>query len=153
MADAYRRPTFAAAVLYKHPFAALDWLEKAFGFERSMVITDANGNLGHAEMKFGDGLIMVGGEWADFVASPTAVGGKNTQTVHVHLNEGLDAHCERARAVGAEIIREPEDEFYGDRTYMAKDPEGHVWSFAQNLRYVSREEAEKASGLKIEGWV
>ena len=65
----------------------------------------------------------------------------------------LDAHCERARAAGAEIIREPEDEFYGDRTYMAKDPEGHVWSFAQNLRYVSREEAEKASGLKIEGWV
>jgi uncharacterized glyoxalase superfamily protein PhnB len=86
MADAYRRPTFAAAVLYKNPFAALDWLEKAFGFERSMVITDASGNLGHAEMKFGDGFIMVGGEWADFVASPATVGGKNTQTVHVHLS-------------------------------------------------------------------
>jgi uncharacterized glyoxalase superfamily protein PhnB len=57
MPDAYRRPTFVAAVLYKHPFAALDWLEKAFGFERSMVITDASGNLGHAEMKFGDGYI------------------------------------------------------------------------------------------------
>jgi hypothetical protein len=50
-------------------------------------------------------------------------------------------------------MREPEDQFYGDRVYMAKDPEGHVWGFAQNLRYVSREEAEKASGLKIEGWV
>jgi uncharacterized glyoxalase superfamily protein PhnB len=72
MPDAYRRPTFAAAVLYKHPFAALDRLEKAFGFERSMVITDASGNLGHAEMKFGDGYIMVGGEWADFVGVPQA---------------------------------------------------------------------------------
>jgi hypothetical protein len=49
-------------------------------------------------------------------------------------------------------MREPEDQFYGDRVYVAKDG-GHVWSFAQNLRYVSREEAEKASGLKIEGWV
>ena len=153
MADAYRRPTFAPAVLYKQPFAALDWLEKAFGFERSMVITDATGNLGHAEMKFGDGYLIVGGEWAEFVASPASVGGKNTQTIHVHLKDGLDAHCERARAAGAEIIREPEEQFYGDRVYMAKDLEGHVWSFAQNLRYVSREEAEKASGLKIEGWV
>ncbi len=153
MADAYQRPTFAAAVFYQNPFAALDWLEKAFGFERSMVITDAGGNLGHAEMKFGDGYIMVGSEWAEFVASPATVGGKNTQAIHVHLDDGIDAHCEHARAAGAIILRGPENQFYGDRTYMAKDPEGHVWSFAQNLRYVSREEADKASGLKIKGWV
>jgi uncharacterized glyoxalase superfamily protein PhnB len=153
MADAFQRPTFAAAVFYQNPFAALDWLERAFGFERSMVITDANGNLGHAEMRFGDGYIMVGSEWAAFVASPATVDGRNTQTIHVHLNDGIDAHCERARTAGAIILRELEDQFYGDRTYMAKDPEGHVWTFAQNLRYVSREEAEKASGLKIEGWV
>jgi uncharacterized glyoxalase superfamily protein PhnB len=100
-----------------------------------------------------DGYIMVGSEWADFIASPASVGGKNTQTIHVHLNEGIDAHCERARAAGATIIREPADQFYGDRSYMAKDPEGHVWSFAQTVRYVTREEAEKASRLKIEGWI
>lgn len=51
------------------------------------------------------------------------------------------------------IVREPADQFYGDRSYMAKDPEGHVWSFAQTVRQVSREEAERASGLKIEGWI
>src|SRR5438128_1169595 len=153
MGDAYGRPTFAAAVFYKDPLAALDWLEKAFGFRRSMLITGPDGKLAHAEMKFGDGFIMVGSEWADFVASPGAVGGKNTQTTHVHLTEGIEGHCERARAAGAVIVRELEDQFYGDRTYMARDPEGHVWSFAQNLRFVSREEAEKFSGLEIEGWV
>jgi uncharacterized glyoxalase superfamily protein PhnB len=153
VANPYQRPTFAAGVFYKNPFAALDWLENAFGFERSMVITDTNGNLAHAEMKFGAGYIMVGSEWADFVASPATVSGKNTQMVHVHLDDGLDAHCERARAAGAVIMQEPQDQFYGDRTYRAKDPEGHVWTFAQTLRYVSREEAEKASGLKIKGWV
>ncbi len=154
MANPFQRPTFGAGLFYQDPFAALDWLEKAFGFERSMVITDKEGKLGHSEMKFGDGYIMVGSEWADFVASPRSItGGKNTQTIHVHLKEGLDAHCERAQAAGAEIIMEPADQFYGDRTYMAKDPEGHVWNFAQNVRYVSREEAEKASGLKIDGWV
>jgi uncharacterized glyoxalase superfamily protein PhnB len=152
MEDPFRRPTFGSAVFYKDPFAALDWLEKAFGFARSMVITDKDGKLGHAEMKFGEGYIMVGSEWADFAASPSSVGGKNTQTIHLHLKDGIDAHCERARAAGAAIVREPTDQFYGDRSYMAKDPEGHVWSFAQTVRHVSREEAEKASGLKIEGW-
>jgi uncharacterized glyoxalase superfamily protein PhnB len=151
----YNRPTFGSAVFYKDPFAALNWLEQAFGFERSMVITEGDGKLAHSEMRFGGGndYIMVGSEWADFTASPASVGGKNTQTIHVHLNDGIDAHCARARAAGATIIKEPADQFYGDRTYMAKDPEGHVWSFAQTVRYVTREEAEKASGLKIDGWV
>ena len=153
MDDQFRRPTFGSAVLYKDPVAALDWLEKAFGFERMMVITDAAGRLVHSEMRFGDGYIMVGGEFADFVASPASVGGKNTQSIHVHLKDGIDAHCARARAAGAVIVREPEDQFYGDRVYSAKDPEGHVWSFGQTVRQVSREEAEKASGLKIDGWV
>ncbi|HEX4209338.1 MAG TPA: VOC family protein [Candidatus Binataceae bacterium] len=153
MEDQFHRPTFGSAVVYKDPFAALDWLERAFGFKRSMLITDKDGKLGHSEMKFGDGYIMVGSEWADFVASPASVARKNTQTIHVHLHDSVDAHCARARAAGAEIIREPEDQFYGHRTYMARDPEGHVWSFAQAVREVSREEAEKASGLKIDGWV
>ena len=153
MDDQFRRPTFGSAVLYKDPVAALDWLQKAFGFERMMVITDATGRLVHSEMRFGDGYIMVGGEFADFVASPASVGGKNTQSIHVHLKDGIDAHCARARTAGAVIVREPEDQFYGDRVYSAKDPEGHVWSFGQTVRQVSREEAEKASGLKIDGWV
>jgi uncharacterized glyoxalase superfamily protein PhnB len=152
MDDPFRRPSLGSAVFYRDPLAALDWLEKAFGFERTMVITDADGNLGHSEMKFGDGYIMVGPEWTHHVASPASVGGKNTQSVHVQLKDGSDAHCERARSAGAVIVRDLEDQFYGDRTYSAKDPEGHVWSFGQTVRRVSREEAEQASGLKIAGW-
>ncbi|MFP5406357.1 MAG: VOC family protein, partial [Gammaproteobacteria bacterium] len=83
---------------------------------------------------------------------PDSVGGKNTQVVHVHLREDIDAHCERAMAAGAQVVRPLEDQFYGDRTYSARDPGGHVWSFGQTKKAVSREEAEKASGLKIEGW-
>jgi uncharacterized glyoxalase superfamily protein PhnB len=153
MDDPFRRPALGSALFYKNPFAALDFLEKAFGFERAMVITDADGNLAHSEMRFGDGYIMVGTEWTDYVASPASVGGKNTQSIHVQIQESVDAHCARAKAAGAAVVREPADQFYGDRTYSARDPEGHVWSFAQTVRAVSREEAEKASGLKIEGWV
>ena len=152
MDDPFRRPSLIAGVFYKDPWAALDWLENAFGFERSMVITEASGQLGHAEMRFGDGTIYVGREWADFTASPASLGGKNTRVAHVRVSEDIDAHCERARRAGATIIAEPKDQFYGDRTYRARDPEGHTWTFAEPRRAVTREEAEKASGYKIEGW-
>ncbi|KWR90989.1 VOC family protein [Cupriavidus sp. IDO] len=152
MEDPFRRTALGAAIFYKDPLAALDWLERAFGFRRSMVITDDQGNLAHSEMRFGDSYLMVGSEWADYTASPASIGGKNTQSVHVHLQDGLDAHCERARAAGAVIMREPEDQFYGDRVYVASDLEGHVWTFGQTVRKVTREEAERASGLKIDGW-
>ena len=152
MDDTFHRPSLGTAVTCKDPFAALDWLEKAFGFERTMVITDAEGNLGHSQMKFGDGYIMVGPELADHVASPSSVGGKNTQSIHVHLKDGINVHCARSKAAGAVIVRKLEDQFYGDRVYSAQDPEGHVWSFGQTVRRVTREEAEKASGLKIDGW-
>ncbi|HXW71381.1 MAG TPA: VOC family protein [Methylocella sp.] len=154
MEDPFRRPAVVPALFYKDPWAALDWVEKAFGFQRTMVISDEQGRLGHSEMRFGDSLIYIGGEWADFTANPDSIGGKNTQTIHVHLRDRIDAHCAGAREAGAAILQEPTDQFYGDRTYRARDPEGHVWTFSQSVRQVTREEAEKASGLKIEapGW-
>ncbi|MBL9099089.1 MAG: VOC family protein [Alphaproteobacteria bacterium] len=153
MSQAAPRPSLMSALCYRDPRAALKWLEAAFGFETFMVITDADGNLGHSEMRFGNGVIMVGAEWTEDHKSPASIGRKNTQTVHVQLAEDIDAHCARARAAGAEIIQAPETQFYGDRTYRARDLEGHIWTFGQTVKAVTREEAEKASGLKIEGWV
>jgi uncharacterized glyoxalase superfamily protein PhnB len=152
MNDSTHWPVFSAGVYYDDTWAALEFLEKAFGFERSMVITDQDGHPVHCEMAYGDGRIMVGSPWADFIATPGAVGNRNTQMVHVHLQQDIDAHCQRAKAAGAEILQEPEDQFYGDRTYRARDPGGHVWTFSQTTRHVTREEAEQAMGLKIEGW-
>src|SRR5271154_4686925 len=139
MDNPHRRPAFIAALAYRRPMEALEWLERAFGFERTMLITDSDGTLQHSEMRFGDGCIMVGSEWTDYVASPASTGGRNSQVQHVHLAEGIEAHCARARAAGAVIVRELSDEFYGDRVYAARDPEGHVWSFAQTVEAVGRE--------------
>lgn len=58
--------------------------------------------------------------------------------MHVDLTGDLDAHCARARAAGAVIAAEPGDQFYGDRTYRAVDPEGHVWTFSRHVRDVTR---------------
>ncbi|CAN5162707.1 VOC family protein [soil metagenome] len=142
-------PPIASALFYRDPKAAYLWLEKAFGLEPSMVISDADGNLVHSQMTFGGGRVMIGTEWSDDHKSPASVGGKNTQTVHIHLSEGLDAHCERARAAGAEIMQEPDDQFYGDRTYRARDPEGHMWTFGMTVEDMAWAEWDKAMpGIK-----
>jgi uncharacterized glyoxalase superfamily protein PhnB len=151
MAD-WRAPLMSA-VCYQDPRAALSWLERAFGFEVSMLIEDADGGVAHSEMRFGNAVVMVGNEWSEDHKSPRSIGGKNTQTVHIQLTTDVDAHCERARAAGAEILMEPATQFYGDRTYRCRDPEGHIWTVSQTVEAVSREEAEKISGLKITGWV
>jgi uncharacterized glyoxalase superfamily protein PhnB len=147
------RPTAASAIFYRDPRAALKFLEAAFGFELVTLIETPDGNLAHSQMRLGEAMIMVGGEWMADVASPASVGGRNTQFIHLHIDSDIDAHCERARAAGMTIFQEPKDQFFGDRTYRCKDPEGHMWVVAQTVREVSREEAEAATGFKITGWL
>lgn len=143
------RPAFIPALVYKDNRAALAWLEKAFGFEPSEVLTDTEGKIVHAEMTHGGGVVMIGTEWADWTRSPASLGGKNTQRIHVRIERGIDEHCARARQAGAKIVMEPADQFYGDRTYIACDLEGHHWTFAQPMREVSRQEMEKATGFRF----
>ena len=147
------RPSLMSALSYRDPRSALAWLEKAFGFEVVMLIEDDSGAVAHAEMRLGNGLIMVGSEWTDDHKSPASLAGKNTQTLHIAIESDVDAHCARARAAGAEIFAEPETQFYGDRTYRCRDLEGHIWNVGQTVVAVSREQAEKISGLKITGWI
>jgi len=141
------RPAFIPSIIYKDNRAALEWLQDAFGFEASEILTAANGDIVHAEMSHGDGVIMIGSEFAEWTKSPASIGGKNTQRVHVRLGHGIDEHCARARQAGATIAMEPADQFYGDRSYMAVDPEGHHWTFSQPVRNVSKEEMEKTTGF------
>ena len=143
------RASLAPALFYRDAWAAIDFLETAFGFERSLVIRDADGGLAHSQLRFGNGYIMVGTEWSADTVSPASTGGRNTQTTHVQLERDIDAHCAHARASGAVVLDEPADQFYGDRTYRARDPEGHIWTFAQNVAPFSVEASEKATGLKI----
>jgi len=148
MSDFYRSKGLSCAPCYKDTKAALRWLEEAFGFEPFMVILDKDDNLAHAEMSFGNSVLMVASEWTEKHRSPKATGGINTQTIHVQVEEDIDAHCERARKAGAIITQEPETQFYGDRTYRCTDPEGHIWTFGQTVQKSSPEEWEKTTGLK-----
>ena len=142
-------------LFYRDPMAAIRFLEKAFGFEVAMLLIDDQGRLGHSELRYGDDAISVGGEWesADLLGpakmrSPASLDGAGTQFLRIVVVEPIDEHHERACATGATITQAPEDQFYGDRTYRALDPEGHVWNFQQKVREVSISEMESASGLK-----
>lgn len=152
MSGLYRPKGLSSAVCYVDPKAAFRWLEEAFGFEPLMVLLDENENIAHSEMKYGDSVVMVGNEWSADHKSPKSMGGKNTQTVHVQLGRGedVDAHCEKARKAGAEILQEPSTQFYGDRTYRARDPEGHIWTFGVTVQESTPEEWDKASGLRTQ---
>jgi uncharacterized glyoxalase superfamily protein PhnB len=150
MSESTHRCSLGTAIIYKDPRAAIAFLEKAFGFETTLLLTDEQGNVAHSELSFGDGYVMVGNEWHEKAKSPLSVDGANTQNVHVQLTDDIDSYCERARAAGARIVAEPETQFYGDRTFRALDPEGHMWTFAQTVRAVSPKEWDAASGLKTE---
>jgi uncharacterized glyoxalase superfamily protein PhnB len=149
MSDAApRRPAFISSVIYKDNRAALAWLERAFGFEPSYILVDDKDQIVHAEMSWGDGVVMVGKEWADWTRSPADLGGANTQRIHVRIEKDIDGHCARAKAAGATIMAEPSDQFYGDRTYAAIDLEGHRWTFAQTVREATDADYAKV-GFKL----
>jgi uncharacterized glyoxalase superfamily protein PhnB len=117
-----QKPDVYPILRYRDPHAAIDWLCQAFGAEKLLVVPDDNGSVRHAELKLGNGAIMLGGDRDD------PWGKVGTAAVYVAIADP-DAHYARATAAGAEIIRELNDTPYGSREYGAKDPEGNTWSF------------------------
>ena len=145
---------FQPSVIYQDPKAAMRWLAAAFGFETAIYIEGDDGDFVHCQMRLGESLISIGEEWSDDFKSPLKLDGKNTQLTSIQIDSDVDAHCERARAAGAVIVAPPETQFYGDRTYRCRDPEGHYWSIGRTVEDVSREAAEaRLPGVKITGWL
>ncbi|MGH3139297.1 MAG: VOC family protein, partial [Gaiellales bacterium] len=115
--------TVVPYLLYEDAAAALDFLSRAFGFEEIARMTSPSGRVDHAEVRLGDGEVHLGQPREPI--SPRRLGGTAVQ-LYVYVTD-VDAHCNRARMAGAEIVDEPADQEYGDRRYHARDPEGHAW--------------------------
>jgi uncharacterized glyoxalase superfamily protein PhnB len=126
-----------AYLLYEDVAAALDWLAAAFGFKETLRFTDADGRVSHAEMSTGGGQVMLG-QPATGYQCPKRTGHLHS-FLHVTVDD-VDAHFERARKAGAEILAEPVDKEYGLRTYRCTDLEGQRWDFATVQRDVAPEE-------------
>jgi uncharacterized glyoxalase superfamily protein PhnB len=129
----------APYLFYENVAAALDWLRSAFGFSERFRLTAPSGAVAHAELELGGGVVMIGNVGVRNAARPSTV----RSSVYVFVPD-VDAHCQRARAAGATIVEGPADQPFGDRLYLAKDPEGHEWYFAQRLRELSVDEIARA---------
>ena len=114
---------------YQDAPAAFEWLARAFGFEKQMIVPGPKGTIAHAQLRYGGSLVMIATAQDDGLGlkSPEEVGGA-TQGIYVHVDD-VDAHHGHAKSAGAEIIMELEDTPYGSREYVARDLEGHLWSF------------------------
>ena len=116
-------------LVYKDIAGAHDFLVKAFGFEPGVVDRNAQGQAVHGEVRAGDTTIWLHRVTAEhgLDSSAMASGGLVVEV------EDVDAHYQRARAGGAQIKTEPQDQPYGQREYEARDLEGHRWWFATTL--------------------
>jgi len=124
--------TMISAMRYDDPAAAVDWLCRVFGFKPHAVYKDDAGNVVHAELLFGNGMIMLGpnidSPFGRYMTMPKDAGGRCTQTVYVIVDD-VDAHHAQASAAGADVVMPLRDESYGGREYSCRDPEGHIWTF------------------------
>jgi uncharacterized glyoxalase superfamily protein PhnB len=118
--------TLYPSVLYRDADAAMTWLERTLGFERREDHRDEQGNVRHAEMSLGGGIVMFGtaGAGREPFRSLPAAGA----IVYCAVDD-VDALYERAREAGADIPVEPEDSDYGSRDVTVRDPEGNLWAF------------------------
>jgi uncharacterized glyoxalase superfamily protein PhnB len=125
--------TIIPSLRYRDALAAIDWLCTAFGFEKNAVYADDKGIVQHAQLVFGNGMIMLGSvanasAWGERIAQPDEIGGRETQCAYVIVAD-CEAHYQHAKAAGAIIVDEYEVKDYGGAGYSCRDPEGHLWSF------------------------
>jgi uncharacterized glyoxalase superfamily protein PhnB len=124
--------TIVPTLRYRDVAAAIAWLCGAFGFERHLVVPGEDGTVRYAELTFGDGMVMLGpveeSAFGGLMTQPADAGGAETQICYLFVADAV-AHCARAKAAGAEIVLDIEEEDGGARGYSCRDPEGHIWNF------------------------
>ena len=128
LAESRGMQTIFPILRYSDARGAIRWLCAAFGFEQIFCVPESGEYVRHAQLKLDKNLIMVGSvRTDDGVTSPKALGAA-TQMLAVYV-EDPDAHFQRARAAGAQILYPPQNTDFGSREYHVLDLEGHPWTF------------------------
>lgn len=128
------KSTIIPVLRYRDAPAAIEWLCVTFDFVKHLVVPGENGTVAHAQLSFGNGMIMLGTaqknetEFGRLMTLPNAAEVGQTQSVYVVVVDA-DATYAKARAGGAKIAMEIRDEDYGGRAFSCYDLEGHLWSF------------------------
>jgi uncharacterized glyoxalase superfamily protein PhnB len=128
------RATVIPCLRYRDANAAIEWLCNTFGFEKQLVVPNDDGTIAHAQLSFGNGMVMLGSvmkietPYGRLIKQPDEIGGCETQSAYLVVDDA-DAVYARAKAAGARIALDIVDEDYGGRGFSCLDLEGHLWNF------------------------
>lgn len=122
--------------------AAIEFYAQAFSAKEKFRLCEPSGRVGHAEMLLGENSIMLSDEYPENgILGPLSVGGASC-SIHLHV-ENVDELLAQAAAAGGIIVRAAEDQFYGERSAMIRDPFGHEWLLGHEIEQVSFEEMQR----------
>ena len=113
---------------YDDARAAIRWLCATFGFVELFSVPSSGPFVRHAQLRLGTNIVMLGSIRPDDGMTSPRQSGVVTQALCVYVDD-LDAHFERARSAGAEIMAPLADTDFGAREYHVRDCEGHPWTF------------------------
>jgi PhnB protein len=137
-------------LIVKGAASAIEFYKKAFGATELLRMVQADGRVGHAEIKIGDSPILLADEFPEMGArGPQSLGGSPV-SILLYV-EDVDALFSRAVAAGAKVLRPVQDQFYGDRSGGVTDPFGHLWYIATHKEDVSPEELKKRAAAAGRG--
>jgi PhnB protein len=121
---------------------AIEFYTKAFEAVEQFRLTEPSGRIGHAEIKIGDTTIMLADEYPEYgTQGPITLGG-TTVAMHLHV-DAVDALVDRAVEAGATLVRPLENQFYGERTGVIRDPFGHEWLLGEQIEAMTPEEMQR----------
>ena len=121
---------------------AIEFYKTVFGAEEVFRLAEPGGRIGHAQIKIGGSTLMLADEHPEYgTQGPQSLGG-TTFAMHLHV-DNVDALMARAKAAGATVVRELQDQFFGERTGSVRDPFGHEWLLGQTIESVTHEEMHR----------
>ncbi len=132
------------SMIVKDARKAIEFYKKAFGAEDVDVMTGPDGRVMHAELRFGDSMLMMGEEnpaWPSFKSAETV--GTSPISLHLYVPD-VDAAFQRALDAGAKVEMPVDDMFWGDRYGKVRDPFGYTWGVATRVRNLTKEQVRKA---------
>jgi len=122
--------------------SAIEFYKKAFGATEELRLMDPSGRVGHAEIRIGEGRIMLADEFPEYDNLGPQSRGGSTGGLALQVDD-VDAAAEQAVAAGAKVLSPVADQFYGDRSGKLEDPFGHIWHLSTRIEELSQEEMQR----------
>lgn len=133
------------SLMVKDMEKTLDFYTQTLGFEEVMRFGGPDGQIVHAHVQWKEANIMFGPAqgWLPAEALPHLGTGLNLY-IMAEADDDIDQYYNMVKEKGVTIVQEIEDQFWGDRTFTIKDPDGYQLTFGKHVRDVPEEEMQEA---------